>query len=148
MLRSKRLARVVLGTTVAVCAVSFVAVGAGAAAPTPARVVAKPNNAMVNTKIGLTGSGFPARTKLTIEECSSTGWAVAAQNPCDIDNAISPTTDAHGRFTARFKVELCPRKKTGPGPVTRETCYIGRPQPRAGSTVSLVGAARITVTYP
>jgi hypothetical protein len=148
VLRSKKLTRVVLGATVVMCSAGFLGAGAGAAVATPARVVAKPNNAMVNTKIGLTGTGFPARTKLTIEECSSTAWAVAAQNPCDIDNAISPTTDAHGRFTARFKVELCPRKKPGPGPATKETCYIGRPQPRAGGAIALVGAARITVTYP
>jgi hypothetical protein len=148
MSQSKRLTSVVLGATVVLLVAVGLAGAAAAVSSTPPRIVAKPNNVMVNTKISLTGTGFPARTKLTIEECSRTTWVVVAQLPCDTDNAISPTTNAHGGFTGRFKVELCPRTTVGAGPVTKETCYIGRPQPRGVDTISLVGAARITVTYP
>ena len=148
MLRSSR----VLGAALVVC-VSMLAAGAmpapaGAVSTTPPHIVAKPNNAMVNTKISLTGTGFAAHTKLVVKECSSTNWVVVAQHPCDTDNTISVTTDRHGRFTSRFKLELCPRSNPGPGPVTKETCYIGNPQPRGVDTITLVGAAKVTVTYP
>ena len=142
------------GTRVFVCVAAaavlagIVPASAGAVSSTPPRIVAKPNNVMVNTKIDLVGTGFPARTRLSIKECGSTGWVVVAQHPCDTDNTISVLTDAHGRFARKFHVELCPRTKTTTGPVTQETCYIGNPQPRGVDTMSLVGAARITVTYP
>ena len=32
--------------------------------------------------------------------------------------------------------------------MTEETCYIGEPHPRGIDTVALIGAAKITVTYP
>lgn len=124
-----------------------VVVEAATTASTP-RIVAKPNNVMVNTKIALTGTGFAARSKLTIMECSSRGWVVVAQHPCVSNNKISVLTDARGRFTRKFKVELCPRTTTGSGPATRETCYIGNPHPEGIDTISLVGAVRVTVTYP
>ena len=148
MLRSRTLTRIVLVLTLAVLAAGAMPGRAGAVSATPPHIVAKPNNVMVNTKITLTGTGFPARTKLAIKECSSTGWVVVAQRPCDTANAISVVTDRHGRFVHAFKVQLCPRLKIGPGPVTRETCYIGNPQPRGVDTITLVGAARVIVTYP
>jgi hypothetical protein len=55
-------------------------------------------------------------------------------------------TDARGRFVTFFFVELCPEGASGEI-VTERTCYIGEPQPREDST-ALVGAVRITVTYP
>ena len=122
--------------------------GAAAASATPPRIVAKPDNAIVNTKIMLTGSGFAARVKLTIRECTSTGWVVIAENPCNVDNAISVVTDAHGRFTHRFKLEICPHSVPKTGPATRRTCYIGSPRPRGVDTIALIGAAKVIVTYP
>jgi hypothetical protein len=44
--------------------------------------------------------------------------------------------------------ELCPRSNTAAKPVTKQTCYIGNSEPRGIDTMTLVGAARITVTYP
>jgi len=146
--RSRTLTRIVLVSTLAVLGAGAVPGRVGAVAATPPHIVAKPNNVMVNTTISLTGTGFPARTRLAIKECSNTNWVVVAQRPCDTANAISVATDVHGRFAHSFKVQLCPRTKVGPGPVTRETCYIGNPQPRGVDTITLVGAAKVIVTYP
>ena len=121
--------------------------GQAVAVSTAPRMIAKPTSAMVNTKIELSGRGFAAHTKLTIKECSSTGWVVVAQRPCNADNVIAVVTDARGRFARKFKVDVCPHASVS-GPVTRRTCYIGNPQPRGVDTMALVGAVRITVTYP
>ena len=148
MLRSSTFRRVGLVLTVAALAAGVLSAEAGATSPTPPRIVAKPNNVMVNTEITLTGTGFASRAKLSIMECGSRGWVVVAQHPCVTDNKISVVTDAHGRFTHKFKVELCPRTSAGTGPVTQETCYIGNPHPEGIDTISLIGAAKVTVTYP
>ena len=148
MLRSSTFRRFGLVLAVAALAAGAWSAEASATSSTPPRIVAKPNNVMVNTKITLTGTGFADRAKLSIMECSNSGWVVVAQHPCVSDNKISVVTDAHGRFTRMFKVELCPRTSTGSGPVTKETCYIGNPHPEGVDTISLIGAARVTVTYP
>lgn len=122
--------------------------GAGrASAATQPHIVASPNNVMVNTKISVVGTGFPRRSRLTIEECSVTDWVVP-QNPCDTNNTITVVTDRHGRFAHAFTAELCPRTWAAAGPATKRTCYIGNPEPKGVDTITLVGAARITVTYP
>lgn len=137
--------RVVLLLTIAGLATGITSSQAVAVSPTPPRIVAQPNNLMVNTKTTLTGTGFPANTRLTIAECSTTNWVVTA-NPCVGTNKISVLTDGHGRFTRRFLVELCGGKR-GPEP-TSQICYIGNPHPQGVDTITLRGAARITVTYP
>jgi hypothetical protein len=144
MLRSLRFTSIVLAITAALAAIGAFSPAGAATKP---RIVASPNNVMVNTKIHLAGTGFPARTKLKIEECSASNWVVP-QNPCDTGNTISVVTDRHGRFGATFTAELCPRSNTAAKPVTKQTCYIGNPEPRGIDTMTLVGAARITVTYP
>ena len=136
------LASVVLG----LAASGGVAAASAAAKPKP-HIVATPNNVMVNTTVSLVGTGFPAHAKLVIKECGQTTWVVT-QKPCDTNNTINVVTDAHGRFAARFKVELCPRTGTSTGPITRETCYIGNPRPSGVDTIRLVGAAKVIVTYP
>ena len=118
---------------------------AGAVSTTPPHIVARPNNLMVNTKTTLTGTGFPAKTRLVIAECPSTGWVVTA-NPCVKTNRISVVTDRLGRFTAQFRVALCGGKR-GPEP-TSQICYIGNPHPKGIDTIALLGAAKVTVTYP
>jgi hypothetical protein len=146
---SSSAACLVVGLIVATAIPSFAASGVmpGKASMTTARIVAKPNNVMVNTKITLEGRGFPAKTRLKIAECSRTNWVVVAQKPCDTDNSISVLTNRNGRFSSPFTVELCPRSKSGHH-VTEETCHIGNPEPQGVDTIALVGAARITVTYP
>jgi len=144
MLRSS-ITRVGLAVAITVLATGVLSSAAGAVSATPPHIVAKPNNLMVNTKTTLTGTGFPAKTKLTIKECATTFWVVTA-NPCVKNNTISVVTDAHGRFTHQFKAELCGGKR-GPEP-TSQICYIGEPHPDGVDTTRLVGAAQITVTYP
>jgi hypothetical protein len=149
-MRSNRLARVALAFGVVLSAGAIMAGTANAVSATPPHIVAKPNNVMLNTTISLTGTGFPANAKLTIKECSRTSWVVVAQKPCDTNNTITVLTNKTGRFVHAFKVELCPRTSTGTGtgPITRETCYIGNPKPKGVDTITLVGAAKVTVTYP
>jgi hypothetical protein len=147
MLHFSKVSRLALVLTAATLAAGAVSAEATAASTTPPRIVAKPNNAMVNTKIVLTGRGFAARATLAIMECSNKGWVVV-QRPCVSSNKISVVTDAHGGFTRKFRVELCPRSQSGAGPATKETCYIGNPHPEGIDTMSLLGAVRITVTYP
>ena len=125
-------------------AVLIVALALPSLAATSPHIAATPHNVMVNSTISLTGHGFPAHAKLTIAECSSTNWIVVMQ-PCDTDNTIVVHTDRHGRFTSSFTVELCPNSR---GHLTREKCFIGNPQPQGVDTITLVGAARIVVTYP
>ena len=130
-----------------IAAVIIVALALPSLAATSPHITATPHNVMVNTTISLSGRGFPAHKRLTIAECSSTGWVVV-QNPCDTDNTIVVHTNRHGRFTADFHVELCPRANTAGGPITQEKCFIGNPQPQGVDTITLVGAAKIIVTYP
>jgi hypothetical protein len=139
------LRRLVLLLTVVGLAAGIASSAAAAASPTRPHIVAKPNNLMVNSKTTLTGTGFPAKTKLTIEECSASGWVVT-KRPCNGANKISVVTDAHGRFSRKFKVVLCGGKR-GSGP-TSQICYIGSPHPEGLDTITLLGAAKITVTYP
>jgi hypothetical protein len=140
-----RIIRVGLAVTIALLAAAVLSSAAGAVSATPPHIVAKPSNLMVNTKTTLTGTGFPARTKLTIKECSIINWVVTA-NPCVKNNTISVVTDGHGRFTRQFRAKLCGGKR-GPEP-TSQICYIGDPHPEGVDTMRLLGAAKITVTYP
>ena len=144
MLRS-RIILVSLALTIAVLAAGILTSQAGAVSATPPHIVAKPDNLMVNTKTTLTGTGFPAKTRLAIQECSTNFW-IAPKHPCGTANKITVQTDSHGKFVRQFRVALCGGKR-GPGP-TSQICYIGHPHPRGVDTVTLVGAARVTVTYP
>ena len=140
-----RITRVGLAVTISGLALGVLASQAGAISSTPPHIVAKPNNLMVNTKTTLTGTGFAANTKLTIEECSTNFWIVP-KNPCLSTNKISVLTDGHGHFVRQFRVTVCGGKR-GPEP-TSQICYIGEPHPEGIDTIRLLGAAKITVTYP
>ena len=136
--------RFIVPATIVVLAAG-IATGAAAASPARPHIVAKPNNLMVNANTSLTGTGFPAKTKLTIEECATANWVVTSR-PCKGAYKISVRTDAHGRFSAKFRALLCGGKR-GSGP-TSQICYIGNPHPQGVDTITLLGAAKITVTYP
>ena len=114
--------------------------------PTPPHIIARPDNVMVLQPIRLVGTGFNPNSTLTIKECSQTNWVVN-QNPCDTDNVIHVTTNANGGWRGRMKAELCPAAVAAT-PQPAETCYVGNPVPAGLDTIRLVGAARITVTYP
>ena len=125
------------------CSVGLVA--AGATQPPVPHIAATPHNLMINSNTKLTGSDFPANRGLRVAECSTKNWPVMT-NACVSSNAIRVTTNAHGRFTAMFKAELCGGKH-GPFP-TSQVCYVGVPHPSGVDTETLVGAAKIIVTYP
>jgi hypothetical protein len=115
------------------------------AVPAP-KIVVVPSSIMVNTHMKVTGKNFPALAKVTIEECPRSGWIVP-QNPCDTTNVLHVTTNAKGRFSHLMVAQVCPGGTTT-SPGFSETCYVGEPSPRGIDTVTLVGAAQITVTGP
>lgn len=70
-------------------------------------------------------------------------WVVTT-NPCNTNNIVHVTTSLAGAFRTRFRAEVCPAPATTPAPpVVR--CFVGAPAPRGVDTITLVGAAQITV---
>lgn len=108
------------------------------------KIKARPSTLMVNTTTTLTGSGFPANTVIQLRECGRTFW-LAPDYPCT-ENKEAVTTDRRGRFHTTFQAGLCPEGEPGKMP-TERICYIGE-LVTGEDTGSLIGAARITVTYP
>jgi hypothetical protein len=121
--------------------------GAGAGTPGSAapHIVAKPKSVMVNSTTELVGKNFPPKHTMKIDECPSKTWIVP-QNPCDTTNVLRVRTNAEGQFTGTFTVQVCGAANTPPG--FSETCYIGEPTPQGVDTITLTGAATITVTGP
>jgi hypothetical protein len=99
---------------------------------------------MVNATTTLKGAGFPANSVIELAECGRTFW-LAPSYPC-LEHEQAVTTDRHGRFRATFTAGLCPEGEPGKMP-TERTCYIGE-LVSGEDTGSLVGAAKITVSYP
>jgi hypothetical protein len=146
--RTLTLAPFALAGAIALAALPQATAAAGVRqSPTPPHIVARPNNVMVRQPIRLVGSGFPPNRTITIKECSRTNWVVN-QNPCDSDNAITVTTNANGGWRGTMTAELCPATPVAAAPQPAEICYVGQPVPAGLDTIKLVGAARITVTYP
>ncbi|MGO9320263.1 MAG: hypothetical protein ACLQBY_05620 [Solirubrobacteraceae bacterium] len=108
------------------------------------KITARPRTVMVDATTTLRGSGFPANTVIELRECGRTFW-LAPHYPC-IANEEAVATDGRGRFRATFQAGLCPEGEPGKMP-TERTCYIGE-LVTGEDTGSLVGAAKITVTYP
>jgi hypothetical protein len=144
MFRS-RIVRVGLAVTISLLAAGVLSSEAAAVSATSPHIVAKPNNLMVNSNTTLTGSGFPAKTRFGISECSKTSWVVP-QNPCVNANKIVVTTDSNGHFVHTFRVAVCGGKHGKI--VTSQICYIGQPHPEGKDTVSLLGPAKVIVAYP
>ena len=141
-MRTSRLVFTLLGTGAAIAAS---AAPAAAHKATP-HIAAKPDSVMVNGTTQLVGGGFAKHTKLTLSECGSTVWIVP-QEKCDTTNMVTIKTNGAGAFKAAFKVQLCPAEAPPPPP-TEETCYIGVVHPFGVDQEELVGAAKITVTWP
>jgi hypothetical protein len=108
------------------------------------KITARPRTLMVNATATLKGSGFPANTVIQLRECGRTFW-LAPDYPCTA-NEEAVTTDRGGRFRTTFQAGLCPEGEPGKMP-TERVCYIGE-LVTGEDTGSLVGAAKITVTYP
>jgi hypothetical protein len=141
----KQTSSVGLAVTISLLGTDGLSSHAGAVSATASHIAAKPNNLLVDGKTTFAGTGFPANTKLTIKECPNTNWIVP-QNPCVKHNSISALTDGHGRFTRQVRVELCGGKRSPI--VTSQICYIGDPHPEGRDTITLLGAAKVTVTSP
>jgi hypothetical protein len=119
---------------------------AQSAKPKP-HIVATPNNVMVNSKVHLVGSDFPANTKLVLRECGVKNW-IAPQNPCT-PTMIRVTTDKHGGFKKTMTAKICPMTEDWPGhPITERRCFVGETMPSGVDVIDLTPHVRIIVTYP
>ncbi|HEV7191997.1 MAG TPA: neocarzinostatin apoprotein domain-containing protein [Jatrophihabitantaceae bacterium] len=111
-------------------------------------IVAVPNNAMVNTTIALTGSGFPAGATISVQECATKSW-IAPQQPCLADNTVIVRAGAHGGFRTTMRLEICPPWPGSRSPhPTERTCFIGEPVVRGLDTERLVAPAKVVVSWP
>jgi hypothetical protein len=119
--------------------------GSAQASATSPKINARPHSVMVNATTSLKGKGFPANTTIQLRECGRTFWLAPAY-PCLEDNGVSVTTDAKGRFQTSFQVGLCPEGEATKKP-TQRVCYVGE-LVTGEDTGSLVGPARLVVTYP
>ena len=121
----------------------LVAVPVAAAKRTP-QITAKPGSVMVNQMVKVKGKGFAPDATLTVEECGKSFWTVP-DDPCVHTNSVTVTTNAKGKFKTTMSAAVCPEAVMGVG--TSETCYIGVPS-FGLDTVSLPGAAQVTVSWP
>ena len=121
-----------------------IGLAANPADATGRHIVAKPSTLKVNATTTLTGTGFPANTRLPIAECSKTSWATG-QFPCNSSTQFLVVTDSHGHFVHKLKVTLCGGKR---GPTANsQICFVGQPRPTNAKTVGLLGAVKVTVTH-
>jgi hypothetical protein len=137
----KLLAYVGLAATVGVIA-PLASAQASATGPT---IKARPHKVMVSATTTLKGKGFPANSTIQLRECGKTFWLAPAE-PCLTENATTVSTDAKGRFQTSFTVGLCPEGEPTKKP-TQRVCYVGE-LITGEDTGSLLGAARLIVTYP
>lgn len=137
---------VLFAAVAAVFALVAASTGLAKHSPPPApTIVAKPDSAMVNTKIKLHGSGFAPNAPLTLAECGVTMWSVPA-DPCADGNRVMVTTNAKGAFHTKMTAALCPQP--APPQLTEETCYIGQLMPSGIDTLALVGSVAVTISWP
>ncbi len=130
----------------ALTAASLAAMGGAVAGASggSAKIAAHPHRVMVGATTSLKGKGFPADTMVRLQECGAIFW-LAPANPC-LEDPVSVMTDSKGKFQTAFQVGLCPEGEATKKP-TQRVCYVG--EFVAGEdTGSLVGAARLVVTYP
>lgn len=129
----------------AIAAMALVATAAVARASGGSpKIHAEPHSVMVNSPTILKGKGFPANTTVELQECGVTAW-MAPADPC-LQDGISVNTDRKGRFQTSFNVGLCPEGRRTRKP-TQVVCYVGE-LVSGEDTASLLGSARLIVTYP
>jgi hypothetical protein len=129
----------------AASAAALAATGPASAGASSPKISARPASVMVNATTTLSGRGFPANKTIQLRECGRAYWLAPAY-PCLQENAASVKTDARGRFQRTFRVGLCPEGEPTKMP-TQRICYIGE-LVTGEDTGSLVGAARVLVSYP
>ena len=136
--------RILLSAALTATSLAVLGGGVAQASNGSAKITARPHNAMVDTTASLKGKGFPANTMLHLRECGTTFW-LAPVNPC-LEGDVSVMTDRKGKFQTSFQVGLCPEGASTRKP-TQRVCYVGEIL-TGEDTGSLVGAARLVVTYP
>jgi hypothetical protein len=143
MFRSRR----ALGALLSCAVIAALATGAPAYAMGEGspKIRAMPKKLMINTTTMLKGMHFPPNTTIRLLECGKTFW-LAPSNPCLEEHSTEVTTNAKGRFETGFKVGLCPEGEPTKHP-TERVCYVGEAV-SGEDTGSLVGAARLLVSYP
>jgi hypothetical protein len=146
MLRRLMTIMTATSVTVGVVAAVLALAPAATAAGVKPHIVAHPDSVMVNTATMLKGTHFPAKTSITLEECSQRNW-IAPNSPCDTTNAVTLTTHAKGQFKTSFTVDTCPASGNAT-PGFSQKCYIGVPMGTGVDTLTLEGAVAITVTGP
>jgi Neocarzinostatin family len=134
---------VVLALAVILAAVPVSAASAAAKQPS---LRVHPRSAMVNTDVMVKGSGFAANADVTLAECGATFW-IAPAEPCNTENEMTVQTNAKGRFSTSFEVQLCPEPGAPASDPTKRVCYIGVPA-FGEDTGMLEPAAKVKVTYP
>jgi hypothetical protein len=142
--------RMLSGSPVSAIAVvvAFASCAQARSAKAHPKILAKPDSVMVNQSTTLRGSGFPRHSAVTLSECSRETW-MAPQDPCEEGNEVTVETNARGAFKTSFKAMLCESSTTpaAAGP-TERTCYVGEIQPTGVDTIALLGAVRISASYP
>ena len=129
----------IAGKTLASATASFQSI----VSPPVPTIVPNPDSVMVDTATNLIGTDFADNETFTIKECAEQTWIVP-QDPCVSSNAIQVTTNASGAFEAALNVEECATPAAMPG--ITENCYVGEATPQGIDTITLLGAAEITVT--
>lgn len=135
--------KTIAAAALATAAVLGTSVSASARSAAP-KVTAHPHQVMVDTATSVAGRGFPADTQIELRECGRTFW-MAPADPC-LESGVTVTTDAKGRFRTTFRVGLCPEGDATKKP-TQRVCWLGAIS-NGEDTGSLIGAARLIVTYP
>lgn len=143
MLDLKKIRFRTAGALVAIFAVAPVA--AAHAASGVEKLTARPRNVMINTDTTITGKGFPGHAMVSLTECGVTFW-LAPKEPCSTENGTTVETNAKGRFTTPFEMQLCPEGEHAHRPTT-VICYVGV-RSFGEDTGMLEPAVKLKVTYP
>ena len=76
-------------------------------------VVVTPNPVKMGSMLTVRISGYPAKTKLAVTQCSD------AKGTCDVVRVLTPRTNASGAVTVKYKVHAFKSCKKG------KSCYMG-----------------------
>lgn len=109
------------------------------------RIIAMPSVLAGNEATMLKGTGFPASTRIKLEECAKKSW-ILPEYPC-VSKAATVKTDASGGFTTTFTVKQCSTatRVEADGRARAQKCYVGELETGEDSG-TLVAAVRLTVT--
>ncbi len=141
----RRCVRVTSCATAAVASVVACLSPAIAQASARPRIVATPAAVAANEATTLKGTGFPASTRIKLQECAKKSW-ILPEDPCSQKATVK--TDASGNFTTTFTVKSCstttPAAGEAGGRTKAQKCYVGELETGEDSG-ALVAAVKLTV---